>query len=1313
MSSQNTELDSKFVYLNERIRDMTTSIESELKEIHDENVAIKTLSDSNQVDINYLDSLPTYSKAELNSNIGTKSLNMQKIINSNVRTTDVYTTSEMDSVFAPLTGIEDLYTTSETYTTSQMTQGFLQKNNHYLKSETDPFFDFPESTSVTVFADIVPDTSSQSIGGTGNQFSDAYLSGSVNLGTSEIKKNATANLPEVASLALGPDLSLDVSISNGNKDFCVANESILIKVREMYQLATQQATTISTLSTQIGAVPPSSALLKLPFSNNLQDLSPRQMHGSGNITYATDTVTLITGDTRSINSAVLDDSTGITLDHTRFNFLALTQGFTVSFWAKIQGSVDQNILEVSSSIANLRIRCKYGNVLEIKALSEIVLSSTNFFVPGTWAYYTIRGTASSDGTVLVFTLYRNNVPFTVLKVKSIPHGQVNNFSAISNVATSFKLFEYSGGVSHTNRVGEFTIFNRPLTDDQITELYAAGFPSLHNRGNITVTVGSSTSFDVVVLGINPGPSTTNVYNTTSGLVYNTTNNSKELTYKKDADNINWFYDASISTTNTVDSISVSINGVGNIYATSSTSLLKASVYILLTTQGSWSQLGSDITQSGVSNFGLRCAINELGDIIAISSSVGSVYVYKYASGAWGNIGVIQTGGASGRDLKLNSGGNIVAIADSTTSSNSGSVLIYENTFINNTWVQKGATFSGVSNEKLGEKISINGMGDIVAITAFGDSAGFGGVKAYKFSETSGTWVLLGSVLKATISGEKFGVSCSLNGSGDKLAIGTSYHTNNYGKVYFFALQNSVWTALGNPLIGTDTQHNVGKDVMLNGYGNILLASRGNYPDAFQELYYYSPYHFAWFKMTTDTNVSKLGSLNMIGDRYVASYGPPYNASSFVRVITKPFLVDSSVSDVALTQFIVPSNVTENSATAIQVGQSMANIMGIGAMNRKGDVIAGFGWTNSSPGMRYVRVYKYNNTSKLWERYGSASVSHEIPLYLELNGSLQAGTIEFQRPDLKLNYDGNILIVCQTHLKTIRTYKYNASTTIWNSGGDLINWGVSSIQSFGPFDVNNMGNIMSVYYSATSTTSTYVKVYRQNSQGTSWSEIVSSSISPPISNYTSYGYRHSMSDDGLTIAIPGGLMSTNSNQYAIDIFKFSHVANNSSLGFRSSKVLPLSTSLGTNVFSNLIRLNSKGNIILGVGGWGYGTLGNSGTQNNSIGNRDYSIQVFKYNGTTWELMGQVIYKQYAISDLEINSEGNIFAFSYNVTTTTRTFEIYHYNESQNLWIKLKEINHSYASPGLFLNAKGSRLLIQGATILYGNNDNPGRVYDITF
>ena len=252
--------------------------------------------------------------------------------------------------------------------------------------------------------------------------------------------------------------------------------------------------------------------------------------------------------------------------------------------------------------------------------------------------------------------------------------------------------------------------------------------------------------------------------------------------------------------------------------------------------------------------------------------------------------------------------------------------------------------------------------------------------------------------------------------------------------------------------------------------------------------------------------------------------------------------------------------------------------------------------------------------------------------------------------------------------------------------------------------------MSAFHSQNSLS--YVKVYR--SQGTSWSEIVSSSISPPIqnSNYISYGSRHSMSDDGLTIAIPGGLMSTNSNQYAIDIFKFSHVANNSSLGFRSSKVLPLSTSLGTNVFSNLIRLNSKGNIILGVGVWGYGTLGNSGTPNNSIGNRDYSIQVFKYNGTTWELMGQVIYKQYAISDLEINSEGNIFAFSYNVTTSTRTFEIYHYNESQNLWIKLKEINHSYASPGLFLNAKGSRLLIQGAVDQY-DSVKPGRVYDITF
>tara|TARA_B100001093_G_scaffold302627_2_gene288629 strand:- start:4432 stop:12453 length:8022 start_codon:yes stop_codon:yes gene_type:complete len=156
------------------------------------------------------------------------------------------------------------------------------------------------------------------------------------------------------------------------------------------------------------------------------------------------------------------------------------------------------------------------------------------------------------------------------------------------------------------------------------------------------------------------------------------------------------------------------------------------------------QIGSSIYGESTNDFSGVNAISEDGFKLAIGASKndgggknsGSVRVYELSQNSpltWSQVGGDIDGDSSedllGSDLSLSADGSVLAIGapedkDSTDAENSrGEVKIFELTSSPGTWVQKGSSIVGsetIEDSKLGASVSLNGAGDRVAIGSGAD-----------------------------------------------------------------------------------------------------------------------------------------------------------------------------------------------------------------------------------------------------------------------------------------------------------------------------------------------------------------------------------------------------------------------------------------------------------------------------------------------------------------------------------------------------------------------------------------------------------------
>ena len=257
-------------------------------------------------------------------------------------------------------------------------------------------------------------------------------------------------------------------------------------------------------------------------------------------------------------------------------------------------------------------------------------------------------------------------------------------------------------------------------------------------------------------------------------------------------------------------------------------------------------------------FASAIAFNALGDVVVTGtkeedikgSGTGMVKVYKYDPGQqswvqWGStiFGYENNYERWGYSVDINNVGDRIIVGGRQSNikySSGGLVRVFEmgKNYNNETdWVQVGIDSDiepVTSNDYLGSSVSMNSMGNIIAVGAYGQDTYHtnGGVVRVYYLNSSNRWILQGT-LQSTSSNEQFGggdgESLSLNGEGTVLAAGAwqnSAITTSAGNVRIYKYDTS-WT-LAYTLTTNNSYEYMGYSVSLNTKGNVLIIGSPGY-----------------------------------------------------------------------------------------------------------------------------------------------------------------------------------------------------------------------------------------------------------------------------------------------------------------------------------------------------------------------------------------------------------------------------------------------------------------------------------------------------
>lgn len=188
----------------------------------------------------------------------------------------------------------------------------------------------------------------------------------------------------------------------------------------------------------------------------------------------------------------------------------------------------------------------------------------------------------------------------------------------------------------------------------------------------------------------------------------------------------------------------------------------------------------------------------------------------------------------GYAVSLSNSGDWVAIGathNDNNGSNAGHVRVYQ--FDGQGWIKRGLDIDGeAAGDQFGYDLEFNSSGNRLIIGApYNDGNGLdaGHARIYEWNGTS--WQQLGQDIDSEGAGDAFGISVSINNLGDKVAIGAVYNNgvlSNSGHVRYYIFDGNNWIQEGSDIDGEATGDSFGRSVSLNGSGSRLVAgANGN------------------------------------------------------------------------------------------------------------------------------------------------------------------------------------------------------------------------------------------------------------------------------------------------------------------------------------------------------------------------------------------------------------------------------------------------------------------------------------------------------
>jgi hypothetical protein len=260
----------------------------------------------------------------------------------------------------------------------------------------------------------------------------------------------------------------------------------------------------------------------------------------------------------------------------------------------------------------------------------------------------------------------------------------------------------------------------------------------------------------------------------------------------------------------------------------------------------WFEIGNLNGRAERNQFGFSTAISADGNRVAVGSvgddqngvNSGMVEIFERQGSVWKRVGVFLGEGEGdifGASVAISANGRLVAIGapyrNLNGSARRGEVFFYEDIgFDTPRWVKTRASLQGSGeNDYYGWSLSLSTDGYRVAIGApkSDERNEPGYVRIFRFTGIADQWVQLGHDIRNGENGDRYGYSVSMNGMGNRVAVGAFRGMNvaglQSGKALVYNINGPSWSVLGEALFGETALGNFGYDVSLSTDGDFLAV----------------------------------------------------------------------------------------------------------------------------------------------------------------------------------------------------------------------------------------------------------------------------------------------------------------------------------------------------------------------------------------------------------------------------------------------------------------------------------------------------------
>ena len=731
------------------------------------------------------------------------------------------------------------------------------------------------------------------------------------------------------------------------------------------------------------------------------------------------------------------------------------------------------------------------------------------------------------------------------------------------------------------------------------------------------------------------------------------------------------------------------------------------------TNNAWTQLGVDLSGNNASDyFGQTVAINADGTIIAVGSEGGDYCkVFEYdvaADGSWNQLGPDITGSTTdvfGSSVSLDASGHRLATSDRNALSQYGYIEVYDYDSVGNTWSIVGSRISGTEYTFLGQALRLSGDGSTVIAGGGGWNTFDGLVKVYKYDSGTTSWTQLGSTFYGNTSSTQAylgAAAAAISYDGSIIAMGEGQNDEegtDRGKIhtYIYNTSTSSWDQLGEDIFGRENSVNLGfgtADLTDDGTILTVVETSGVTANASDQA-------------TTTASVGYIykytnGAWKLLGQP-IEHFDTDYFATSYSSgggCISNDGTIFSIVQ-IGHVRVFELSQITNHVSNPTYKTTNRTGNYSI----RMGDI------SNNNTALSVTKNYTtvthdisgtYSDSYTHYPLLGDTATPANAPSttsYTQLG--VDISTELTTEPDSAMDASGNRVMLASR--SGVNVYEYNHFT--WTQLGSTIGLGASNTELRQAVFSGN-GEYVATY-AAPSDYRIYVSKY--DSSMNTWD-----SYGTPGTVYGN-GTRLEISYDGQTIIVGENYYTngSNANNGRATVWEYTGDGTTHSWTQLGGDIILFN---GAQIFNGEdVAINKTGNIIA-VGAQNYTLPGNSTYGQEGV------FAVFKYNAdatnatsglvshTDWELLGSIFYgptdyHHYGLT-LRLNDDGYTLAHGgRGGTNVARYVQLYRYSEESSDWYayayaRSEDNNEGFAGEDFALAISGDGEMVIAGARSYG-------------